>query len=77
MKTIFYMLTVFLISMTLAKAQGTVIAKDSKSEWDFRGEVSAFLLGSESAKKLPSCNTYEELRDILEKAIPELVKSLY
>ena len=64
-------------SIAFAKAEETIIPKDSKSEWDFRGELSAFLLGSESAKKLPECKTYEELRDVLEEAIPELIKSLY
>ncbi len=77
MQTTFYTFIVFIMSFTLSKAEGTIIPKDSKSEWDFRGEVSAFFLGSESAKKLPDCKTYEELRDTLEKAIPELIKSRY
>ena len=77
MKAIFYTFAVLIMSIALAKAEGSVIPKESKSEWDFRGDLSVFFLGSESAKKLPECKTYEELRDTLEKAIPELIKSVY
>lgn len=77
MKNIFYTFIILFTIVSSTQAEGIKIPKDSKSEWDFRGEISAFFLGSESAKKLPECNTYEELRDTLEKAIPELMESHY
>ncbi len=54
------------------KVTGHVIPADSKSEWDFRGKLSPFFAGSISAKKLPECKTYEELRTTLEIALKEL-----
>ena len=75
MKIILYAIFLVSITTTVTKATGMEIPKDSKSEWDFRNQASPFLLGSESAKKLSECQTYEELRDTLEKAIPELIKS--
>ena len=53
-------------------AVGHLIAQDSEAEWDFRGELSPFLMGSETAKLLPKCETYEELRDTLRVVIAEL-----
>ncbi len=58
-----------------AKISGHEIPKNSKSEWDFRGKVSPFLGSSKTAKKLPECKTYEELRDRLKIAFKELYES--
>lgn len=59
----------------VTKADGHVIPVDSKSEWDFRGKVSPFMMGSKTAKKLPECKTYEELRDMLKVVYKEFCGS--
>lgn len=75
MKIVFTALVALICTLSFAHAEGTPIPADSKSEWDFRGKASPFFAGSATARKLPECKTYEELRDTLEKAIPELIKS--
>jgi hypothetical protein len=57
--------------------KGHLIPVESVSEMDFRGEVYPFLMGSERAKKLAECRTYEELRDALKTVISELDESLF
>lgn len=52
--------------------KGHLIPAESVSEMDFRGELSPFLMGSKTAKKLAECKTYEELRDVLKTVISEL-----
>ena len=77
MKKVLYLLLVITISASAIHAEGKKIPENSTSEWDFRGELSPFLLGSKLAKNLPQCETYEELRDTLEKVIPELISNRY
>ena len=57
--------------------KGHLIPVESESEWDYRGEISPFLMGSIRAKKLAACKTYEELRDVLKTVISELDASYF
>ena len=75
MKMILRLLAILIVTSGATFAEEIAIPKDSKSEWDFRGKLSPFLMGSPSASKLPKCTDYEELRDTLKKVIPELLES--
>lgn len=75
MKLPFKIIALLILSTVFSFAappQGTLIPKDSTSEWDYRGEIPVHMTLYPTAKLLPQCKTYEELRDTLLKLIPEL-----
>lgn len=78
------LLTLFICSLAFAlpvvakgDVKGHMIPSESVSELDFRGELSPYLMGSNKAKKLAECKTYEELRDTLKTVISELDASYF